>query len=792
MTERAVLQPKARAILRAFALFLALCPMALAQGGPEVTLSGTIRDAQTNEPLDGANVYIEALRSGTVAGSVGTYRLSVPLGTHEVRFSYVGYEAVVQTVVLDRSRVVDVSLRPSAELEGVTVTAEPGAREAPVLGVTRMSVRDLERLPTLLGEVDVTRGLLLLPGVTSVGEGSGGFNVRGGNVDQNLMLLDGTQVFFASHLFGMFSAFNPDLVEDVTMYRGTIPARYGGRISSVVDVRQRDGRDDRFGVRGSVGLVSSRLALEGPLAGEALTALIGGRMSYANWMLRLAERPELRDSRAGYADLGGRLAFRPSARLQAQVSGYLGTDDFRFGADTTYRYDTRNAALQASYAVSRGTAATLQAALSTYYYGFTSENALLGFDFDAQVTHARVQPALVWSPGWGTVEAGAGADYYRLQPGLFTTVETSPRESLTLQPERAVEPSVFLSADVERGRWRFEAGLRYALWTTLGPAHLPVLDPALPRGPGSIVDTFQVGAGDVVARYGALDPRLAVRFSLSPNAALKAGYSRLHQNVHLLSNTTAPTPVDRWKLSDDRLRPQVGDQVTAGVHTRLPLGLEATVEGYYRWLHDVPTYRPGASLLLSEFVTAELLDGDGRAYGAELHLERSTGTVTGWLNYTLSRSERRAFAAVPADQINFGAYYPSDFDRPHDLALSLSYHESAWATWAVNFVYGSGRPLTLPTGMYDLGDLVVPSYTLRNQARVPAYHRLDFSLTVEAPAIPTGRYRGRWTFALYNVYARRNAYSVFFAQQPGTRIPQAYRLSTIGTILPSITYTFEF
>jgi hypothetical protein len=774
------------------ALLLFSAPWAPAQGVGEVTLSGVVRDAQTNEPLDGANVYIEALQTGTVTGSIGTYRLVVPAGTYEVRYSFVGYGTETRTVGLNRSQIVDVALRPDVELEGVTVRATPAAIEAPVLGVARMEIRDLERLPTLLGEVDVTRGLLLLPGVTSVGEGSGGFNVRGGNVDQNLLLLDGTQVFFGSHLFGLFSAFNPDLVENVTLYRGTVPVRYGGRISSVVHVQQRDGRYDRLGVQGTVGLISSRLAVEGPIAGDRLTALVGGRTSYANWLLQLADRAELRGSRAGYADLGGRLTFRPSQRLQMRLSGYLGTDDFRFGADTTYHYDTRNLALRSTFTASDQISTSLDAALSHYAYGFGSVDTALGFDFGAGATHTKVQPGMLWAPGWGTVEAGVALDHFHLQPGLLTPVDGAPMVTIDLDSERAYEASAFAGADVERGRWRIEAGLRYGIWTTLGPARIPVLDPERPRGPNAIVDTLHAGPGDVVARYGGIEPRLAVRFSLGENSSVKAGYSRMRQNIHLLSNTTAPTPIDRWKLSDAHLAPQVGDQVMAGVFGNLGRGFTAAVEAYYRWLHDIPSYRPGASLLLNPFITADLLEGDGRAYGVELLVERPRGTVTGWLSYTLSRTERRAFAQHAVDEVNFGAYYPSDFDRPHDLSVTVAYHESAWATWGFNFVYGSGRPITYPTGVYDLGDLVVPSYTLRNQGRLPAYHRLDLSLTVEAPAIPTGRYRGRWTFAVYNVYARRNAYSVFFRQQPGTRIPQAYRLSTIGTVLPSITYTFEF
>jgi len=279
---------------------------------------------------------------------------------------------------------------------------------------------------------------------------------------------------------------------------------------------------------------------------------------------------------------------------------------------------------------------------------------------------------------------------------------------------------------------------------------------------------------------------------LTEDAAIKAGYSRLRQNVHLLSNTTAPTPIDRWKLSDPLVRPQLGDQVSAGVYGPIGWGITASMEGYYRWLTDVPAYRPGASLLLNPFVAADLLDAEGRAYGVELMLERTVGSFTGTASYAYTRSERRAFANHPAEQVNFGAWFPSDFDRPHDAALFFEYQESEQVAWGINFVFSSGRPITYPTGVYDLGDLVIPSYTLRNQARLPSYHRLDLSLTVQVPKPGTGPFNGRLTVAVYNVYNRRNAYSVFFRQQAGTRIPQAYRLSTLGSVFPSISYSFDF
>ena len=764
----------------------------------DAMLTGVVTDASTRQPLADANVFVPALRMGTISDGRGEYRLALPRGSHEVHYSYIGYESQIVRVDLDADATLNVALAPRAELDRVDVVAEGElALDAPVLGISRLQLRDLERLPTLMGEVDVTRSLVMLPGVTTVGEGSGGLHVRGGEADQNLVLLDGMQMFFPSHLFGMFSAFNPDLLESVTMYRGTIPARYGGRISSVVSVRQRDGRGDRLSVSGGTGFVASRVAIEGPLAGERLTGIIGARISHVDWLIRLADRADLKDSSAGYYDLTGQIYLRASDRLQARLSGYLGADSFRFGADTTYNYDSRSLALRTTYAFSRPLSAAVELAASSYRYGFDSEDPLAGFDLSANIEHLRAQPMLIWAPAdtpfdATLVEGGFAIEHYSLLPASLQALEGSVRPSILLEREQGLEMAAYLGADIEWGRWRVDGGLRYASWATLGPGMVPVIDRTAPRGPAAIVDTLFYESGEVTARYAGLEPRLGIRFAVSDAIMLKAGFSRLRQNVHLLSNTTAPTPIARWKLSDPNLPAQIGDQVSAGLQTELPHGFRLTAEGYYRLLEEVPTYRPGASLLLNPFVTADLLSGDGRAYGGELLIERPRGMFTGSLSYTIARSERRAISPRPEEQVNLGRYFPADFDRPHDLAVIFSYNESAWATWGINFVYSSGRPLTQPTGVYDLGDLVIPSYSLRNQARLPAYHRMDLSLTIDAPHIPRGTFRGRWNVTIYNIYARRNAYSVFFRQRPGTRIPQAYRVSTFGTIMPSVSYSFEF
>ena len=753
-------------------------------------LTGTVADYETKEPLAGATVLVGIRGLGTTTDAQG--RFTLPLRADDsfrLQFSYVGYETDYRTVVMRTDRTLTVELSPRQDtIDELTVEAESDESVmAPLAGVGVVEIEELAGLPQLLGEVDVNRSLLQLPGIASVGEGASGFNVRGGNVDQNLVLLDGSQVFFSSHLFGLFSLFHPDLVDDVTVYKGGVPARYGGRASSVIDVRQRAAEGDRARGVAGVGLTASRLTLEAPL-GDRASVVVGGRASYLNWMLRLAERAEVKASRASYADFGAKLSVRPSGRVQGALTGYFGGDRFRFGADTTYAYRTANLAASATAVVGPRLSLELGVAGTDYAYGLESDDPTFAFDYRAGVQHAAARVGLVGDLGANqTVEGGVEVGGYRTRPGTLTPGPASPLQPTAVDDERAVEAAAYAATTLGRGGLRATLGLRYSLWTTLGPASVPTLDP---DDPSAVTGAVAYGAGEVVARYGGLEPRVALRYAFGDSTVVKLGYDRLRQYVHLVSNTTAPTAVDRWKLSDPLVRPQVGDQVSATVGRELASGVRLSVEGYYRWLHDLVDYRPGAQLLLNPTLGADLLAGSGRAYGAEVLLRRTTGAVTGWVSYTLSRAERTVDDR--GQRVNFGRPYPADFDRPHDLSVALSWQAAPRFRWGAGFVYGSGRPITYPTGAYRLGDLVVPSYTLRNQARVPDYHRLDLSLSVDEPRRPNATTRGTWTVSVYNLYARRNAYSIFFRQEPGTQIPQPYRLSTLGTVLPSLSYELSF
>ena len=769
---------------------LALIVAASAQAQPAREVTGTVTDAETAEPLAGAAVYARALQVGATADVQGHFRLRLlTADSVAVEVSFVGYHTARRTLA-PGERELSVALRPqSSQISEVSVEAEGEDRVlAPLAGVTRLRLEELANLPQFLGEVDVNRSLLQLPGVASVGEGASGLNVRGGNIDQNMVLLDGSQVFFTSHLFGLFSLFNPDLVSDLTVYKGGVPARFGGRVSSVIDVRQRQARGDRARVAGGVGLTAGRLTVEAPLGSRA-SAVVGGRASYLNWLLRLAERKEVKQSRASYADLGGRIDVRPGGGVAGSLSGYFARDEFRFGADTTYAYRTATGSARTTVPLGGQVAVTPSVTMTDYAYGFRSDDPALAYDYGARVTHAAGALDVVGDLNGGrTAEAGLSLNGYSIDPGDLDPSLDSGLETVDLETERGVEAAAYVSGSAERGGFQATMGLRASLWSRLGPATFPMLDPSLPAGTPSGTETRD----GVVARYGGFEPRLALRYAFSDSTTVKLGYDRQRQYVHLVSNTTAATAVDRWTLSDPLVPAQVSDQLAVGVGRELAGGVRASVDVYYRWLGGLIDYRPGAQILLNPELQADLLPGTGRAYGAEVFLRRTQGEVKGWLSYAYTRAWRTVDGPTLDRQINFGDRYPAGFDRPHDLSLALSWQAEPLVRWAVNFVYGTGRPITLPTGAFRVGELVVPSYTLRNQARIPDYHRLDFSLSIGRPPEPGRARSGVLTLSVYNLYGRRNAYSIFFRQDPGTRIPQAYRLSTLGAIFPSISYAFTF
>jgi hypothetical protein len=763
-----------------------------------VTLSGQVRSAKTGEPFIGATVLLEEINKGTVADNEGRYTLAVPAGDYTLRVRAIGMVEDKRRVRLQQSRTMHVELfEVSNQLREVEISAKAPDHnvESLDMGVARLSIQEVRKMPNFLGEVDVVRSVIALPGVTTVGEGASGFNVRGGSVDQNLILQDQAPLFSASHLFGFFSVFNPDMVRDVTLYRGGIPARYGGRISSVLDVELKEGNKKAPIVSGGIGLLASRLMVEGPLVKDKASFVLGGRGAYPGLLLRYVPDKTVRDSDGYFYDFNAKVDYTLSAKDQLMVSGYLSRDGFRFGADTTYTWGTATGTARWNHTFSDKLLSSVTGVMGDYDYGVESETVPYNYTLDSEIKYKQIKADLNYEPSARhKFGLGASSSWYDFSPGTLTPgSERSSLLPVSMPRERSLEAALYLDHEYALSpRVSFSYGVRYSTYYNLGPGQVYVYDPESPRRESTIIDTLDYSNGGVIQRYGNLEPRASLRISLGQNSSVKLGYNRMAQYIHLISNTTAASPVDIWKTSNPNLRPQLGDQLAIGFFKNLQDNtIELSAEAYYKKLHELVEYKDGARLLLNETLDADLLPGEGKAYGLELMLRRSGKKLTGWASYTYSRSLRRVNGPTPEERINNGDFFPSNFDKPHDVTLVLNHQLSRLMSLSANFTYSTGRPITYPESVAYIDGLLLVNYSDRNQHRIPDYHRLDLALVIDGTNRRNKNWVSSWALSVYNVYGRRNPYSVFFKPSYGGTIPQAYRLSVIGSAVPALTYNFK-
>jgi hypothetical protein len=775
----------------------AVVPEALAQDLERFDVRGTVIDAATETPLPGASVDVVGRDEGGATDAEGRYAIRLPEGRYTIEVAFVGYTSTRRTINLSGDTTLDVALeRRTIDLDEIRVTGQADRLESLEIGVERLPVRELEELPTFLGSVDIVRSLLQLPGVSSVGDGAAGFNVRGGNVDQNLILFEDTPVYYPSHLFGFFSPFNADVVSDVTLYKAGVPPSYGGRASAVLDVQQKTGDATSFHGRGGIGPITSRLMIEGPIVKNRTSFLAASRVSYVNWILDLTDNEDLNNSDAFFNDVNVGLTHRFGPRTEVQVTGYRSFDDFAL-LDTTYAYTTNNLAVEWRRLVDERWTANVKAVAADYGFTVTDDEPGSAFELDAQVRSFGLSADVTWKAGERhTVDAGLSTQYFEIDPARIRP--DGPISSITAfrqPPEYALESAAYLGDDLSlTERLKVRGGLRVSLFNQFGPASTLVFADGQPRSRSSVIDTVAAGRGEVTQTYAGIEPRIAARYRLDAKRSLKVSYTRLRQYLHQLSNTEAVTPLDVWHVSDRYRSPQIGDQVSLGYYRDFRDGrVTASVETYYKWLQDIIDFKGGTDLLVNDALAADLLSGRGRSYGVELYLHKPAGQHSGSLSYTFSRAERRVAGAFEEERINDGDWYPANFDRPHDLSLAYRYTgDDPRVSWNFNFVYRTGRPVTFPVSKFVVDGIPVADFSNRNQVRIPDYHRLDLSLRLDLERRENRGWNASWTFSVFNVYGRRNAYSVFFGRKDGGTVPQAYKLSVFGTVFPSLTYTFEF
>jgi len=764
-----------------------------------IKLSGFILDEATGEPLPGANVYIKNGSIGDATDKDGYFEFSVISGRHTVVYTYIGYKTVEEEIELSADRKKQIYLTPDVEeTETIVATAErPDDNVSSVqMSVASIDAETIQQIPVVLGESDLIRSIQLLPGVSTVAEGVSGFSVRGGNFDQNLVLLDQAPLLNPSHLFGFFSVFNTQATSDLTLYKGGIPSNYGGRLSSVLDVRQRNGNIENFAIQGGIGLISSRLLLEGPIGQNDFGSyLIAGRRSYGDLFLPLFNI----DNTAFFYDLNWNINLNLSTNDFLSLYGYHGKDKFEIV--DVFGNLWGNTALGLSWDRIFTTSLVGKFSLIHAYYDYGLDIFAPGQEFAwrADIAQSIFQTDFSYRISDGLItDFGLRLAYYNFQPGQVEPIgSTSASQPTSLDKKYGLEPAVYLNFDHEiSSSLSLQYGLRLSAFRRLGPQTMYLYENNQPviynaqlerHEPGTVVDSIRYSNNQSISDFTGLEPRFIIRWSPTVQSAIKFSYNRMNQYVHLISNTTAPSPLDLWTPSGPYIQPQYADQIALGYFRNFDSNnYETSIELYYKKLYNQVDYIDGANLILNNNLETEILKGEGRAYGIELFLKKNSGRFTGWISYTLSRAEKSIEGINDQDPgINNGKYYPANYDKLHDLSVTGMYRLNEHWSFSANFIYATGRPITYPTGRYQYANLVLAHYEGRNGSRMPDYHRLDISATLHS------KLGGDWIFSIYNVYNRMNASSITFQSNEENPIVTEAVRTTIFGFVPSVTYSFK-
>lgn len=761
-----------------------------------VTLSGVVRDEADGTGIQSVVVYVDKLRTGAMTNSTGFYSISVPPGQYRIEYRMMGMKTATRNVLIWSDGSLDVTLAESpSEIDAVVISAnrENNVRNTR-MGTEKINVKMLRQIPLGLGEADLLKSTLMLPGIQTVGEASAGFNVRGGSTDQNLVLLNYAPIINASHFFGFFSAFNSDLITDVTLFKSGMPAKYGGRLSSVMEIVPAEGNRQKVKVSGGISPVTGRLMIEGPLVRDKVSFIIGARSTYSDWLLGMLNDERLKKSTAGFYDLQGTLTADLDRKNSISLSGYYSDDRFDYFMESGFKYGNTAATLKWKHSFGDRLTAQFFAILSDYSYELTQTADSL----ESNKTHYNLSQKIgradftFLSSAKNRMEFGIDATLYSLEPGrrepLGSWSEAIPLE---LQGERALEPSLYLSDELEITPWlSVTAGIRGTRYSSFGPRTEFIYAEGMPRSTETITDTVTYGKNTTVSSYPGLDFRFSSRFMLSGSASFKIGAQRAYQYLHMISNTTSMSPVDIWKLSDTYIRPQRGDQVSAGFYVNFNRrAIETSVEGYYKWLTNTLDYKGGAELLMNPTLEADIINGDGKAYGVELMAKKQSGSVTGWVSYTWSRVFMKVDGQFEEEKVNRGNYFPANYDKPHDLKIVVNAKASRRFNLTSNFVYSSGRPITYPVAFYNFYNSTHVYYSNRNDYRIPYYLRLDLAATINGNLQAKKLNHSSFTATIYNVLGRKNPYSIYFKNENG--MIKGYRMTIFARPIFMLTYNFR-
>jgi hypothetical protein len=757
----------------------------LASAQARHTVSGTIRDQNSGESLIGASVvFLEAPNVSAISNSYGFYSITANPRAYTMVVSFSGYGNDTIAIDLRKDTNISITLSNAARQlqEAVVVAGRTNNISKPLMGVQKLSINEIKDLPVIFGEKDILKTLQLLPGVQSAGDGNSGFFVRGGNIDQNLILLDEATVYNPSHLLGFFSTFNSDAIKDVTLYKGATPAEYGGRLSSVLDVKMNDGNNKEYHASGGIGLISSRLNIEGPIEKEKSSFIVSARRTYADVFLKLSKDSNTNRNSLYFYDFNAKANYRLGKNDHIYFSGYFGKDKLGFGNTFGIDYGNATGTLRWNHIFSRRMFSNTSLIYSKYNYDIeiNSGNNNIGITSYIKDLHFK-EDLQYYANANNKVNFGLDVINHTTSPGIISASQTSSFNPLTLQSKHGLESALYVSHDLTVSRAiNVNYGLRAGSFMVLGPGNFYTYDKQ-----GNAVDTSSYSNGKLVKNYFNLEPRFSMNYRLDATSSIKLAYTRTTQNLHLLSNSTSANPTDVWIPSSNNVKPEIADQVSAGYYRNFKDNqYEFSSEVYYRNMQNQIDYKNGAQLIANENVESQLVFGKGRAYGWELFVKKKYGKLNGWVSYTLSRTERQF------TDINSGHYFPANQDRTHNLSVVGIYKVSRKWTLSADFTYYSGNAVTWPSGKYEVNGQIAFVYTERNAYRMPSYNRLDIGATLQGKK--TKKFESNWNFSVYNLYGRENPYSIQFEQDPGDPTKTRALQYALFRWVPSVTYNFKF
>ena len=775
-----------------YSLRLSICVLASTpflsplSGQSNFTVSGTVIDKKTGETIIGAIIRIQEVKNaGTVSNEYGFYSLTVAEGDYTMQINLSGYKSITRKIALHGNLREDFSLEDTTFVyDEVVITGEREDQNVsdPQMGTQKLDMKEANKIPVLFGEKDILKTIQLLPGIKSGGDGGSGFYVRGGSGDQNLILLDEAPVYNASHLLGFFSTFNSDAIKDVTVYKGNGPAQYGGRLASVLDVKMNDGNNKRYHVGGGIGLISSKLNVEGPIVKDKSSFIVTGRRTYADMFLKLSPDSTISNNTLFFYDLNAKLNYQLNDKNRIFVSGYFGRDKIGIANAFGIEWGNATGTFRWNHILNDRLFTNTSLIFSNYDYKISITSPSADFSITSKIRDYNIKHEFQFFPNPAhSIRFGINTIYHTVTPGQIKASEGTAINPIKLQDRFGLESSVYFSDEwLATSRLRISYGARMSMFNVLGEGDYFLFDDA-----GDVTDTLSFASFEVAKTFFIPEPRVSFAFILDSLSSVKAAYSRNSQNLHLLSNSTSSSPTDLWIMNSMTIKPEIADQISAGYFRNfMDNKIEFSFELYYKVMQNQIDYRNGANTQGNELVEGELLFGKGRAYGAELFVKKKYGKFTGWISYTLARSERNI------EGINDGRWYPVRQDRTHDISIVAMYDLGEKWSLAATWVYNTGNAVTFPSGKYYVDGNVQFLYTERNGYRMPAYHRMDICATWQRKK--TEKFESSWNFSVYNVYARENAYAIIFREsETDPNQTEAVRIA-LFKIIPSVTYNFRF